>query len=398
VSVRYGSGRYVHLEFFVTQPLETLIGKRARFIAGKQQHQDPSNSKCLYLAEKNVAYPERDEIAALEYFLEHFVWGKHQRTDEERPYPFGIYGADSWFTNRFAKRDPLEGAVSRPGRPSQCRMWRTFDYTTYFALYYNMYRIARQDPGMAKYLDAAGYLRRAFGTARAFFEVPYSIRMEGGWSFSGWTDWAYTIGNFHEKYLLAIIDALEKEGLQAQADYLRDQWEKKVKYFLYDEPHPFISEMPADSTAYESTCAIARYILSHTLKPDEKLWQNKNSGKWYSHPKIAPAVHREFLRRQLLANLACRGWLEASCYHYGSDIRGCGSAFYTPSYMSQMGGWSILDQGLFFEEQPAELIRLGYGSMLSSWALLNAGTAESDHGYWYPGIRHDGAAGWGFFP
>jgi len=439
LTLRYGGGRHVHLEFFVTQPLETLIKKRARFIAEKQQHRDPSkwydglfslwdvrmpegqnllgpdnlggqhpyavsgsddpsNSKCLYLSEKSVVYPDRKQVAALEYFLEHFVWGKHQRTAEEKPFPFGIYGSDSWFSNRFAKRDPLDGAVSRPGGHSQCRMWRTFDYTTYFALYYNMYRIARQNPGMVRYLDAAGYLRRAFGTARAFFEVPYSIRMEGGWSFTGWPDWAYTIGNFHEKYLLPIIDAMEEEGLRSEADYLCGQWEKKVKYFLYDEPYPFISEMPVDSTAYESSYVIAKYALRHGLKLDERLWQDKNSGKWYSHPRIDPAVHEAFLRRQLLANLACRGWLETSYYHYGSDFRGCGSAHYTLSYMSQMGGWSILDHGLYFEDKPAELIRLGYGSMLSSWALLNAGTAESDYGHWYPGQRHDGAVGWGFFP
>ncbi|MBN1443416.1 MAG: hypothetical protein JXA90_11965 [Planctomycetes bacterium] len=36
--------------------------------------------------------------------------------------------------------------------------------------------------------------------------MPHNIRMEGGWSFTGWTDWAYSIGNFHEKYLLAIMN------------------------------------------------------------------------------------------------------------------------------------------------------------------------------------------------
>jgi len=439
LTVRCAGGRETHLEFFVTQPLETVIRKRAAFIARKQQHRnpakwydglfslwdvrlpegqnllgpdnlggqhpyavsgsdDPSNSKCIYLAEKNVAYPEAAEIEALEYFLRNFVWGKHQRTDQERPYPFGIYGSDSWHQNRFANRDPLAKGVSRPGGPSQCRMWRSFDYTTYFALYYNMYRIAKQHPSLCPYLDAAGYLQRAYGTARAFFEVPYNIRMEGGWAFTGWTDWAYTIGNFHEKYLLGIIEALEREGQQQKADALRGEWEKKVKYFLYDDPLPFVSEMPVDSTAYESTYAIARYALTHGLKPDEKLWRDKNTGTWYSHPKIDPKVHQEFLQRQLLANLACRGWLETSYGHLGSDFRGCGGSFYCLSYMSQMGGWAILDHALRFERDPAPLARLGYAAMLSSWALVNAGTPETNYGFWHPGERHDGAVGWGFMP
>lgn len=432
LTVRWGDGNAMFLEFFVTEPLETLIKKRAAFIATRQQHRDPakwydglfslwdvrlppgknllgpdnlggqhpyavsgsddpSNSKCIYLAEKNAVYPEPREVEALEYFIEHFVWGKHQRTDKEFPYPYGIYGSDSWFANRFARRDPLEQGISRPGGPSQCRMWRTFDYTTYFALYYDMYRIAKRHPGLCHYLDAAGYRERAFGTARAFFEVPYNIRMEGGWAFTGWTDWAYKIGNFHEKYLLKIIAALEREGQKAKADYLRSQWEKKVKFFIYDDPYPFISEMPVDSTAYESCYAIARYALTHGLKPDERLWHDKNTGRWYSHPRIDPQCHRAFLHRQLAANLACRGWLETAYYHLGSDFRGCGSSFYCLSYMSQMGGWAILDQALNFERDPAPLVRLGYAAMLSSWALVNSG-------FWHPGKRHDGAVGWGFMP
>jgi hypothetical protein len=36
--------------------------------------------------------------------------------------------------------------------------------------------------------------------------------MEGGWSFTGWVYWQYTVGNFHEKYLLPLIAAIEAAG------------------------------------------------------------------------------------------------------------------------------------------------------------------------------------------
>jgi len=408
--VHYGDGRTMLLEFFVTEPLETLIRKRASFIVRNQQHKDPakwydglyslwdrnqapgrnllgpdntggqhlyavsgsddpSNSKCLLVAEKNAAYPDSGEVASLEYFVRNFVWGKHQRTDRETPYPYGIYGSDSWMQNRFADRDPLKEGISRPGGPSASRMWRTFDYTTYFALYYNLYRIARQDPGLLKDLTAEECLERAYGTARAYFEVPAGIRMEGGWSFTGWVYWQYTVGNFHEKYLLPLISALEAEGHKDKAHFLRGEWEKKVKYFIYDSRYPYASEMPIDSTAYESTYAAARYALTHGLKPDTNLWRDRNQDKWYSHPVIDAARHREFLERQHLANLACRGVLEANYWSLGSDFRGCGSASYTLSYMSQMGGWSVLDYALRYDDDPAGNLRLGYASMLSSWAL-----------------------------
>ena len=439
LTVHYAGGRSLPLEFFVTEPLETLIRKRAAFIAKNQQHReptkwydglfslwdrrqpdggnrlgpdhlggqppyavsgsdDPSNSKCLLVAEKNVAYPDAAEVAALEYFVEHFVWGKHQRTDAETPYPYGIYGADSWQQNRFADRDPLDKGISRPGGPSACRMWRTFDYPTYFALYYDLYRIAKQRPDLVRELDAAGYLERAYGTARAYFEVPAAIHMEGGWSFTGWVYWQYTVGNFHEKYLLPLIAALEAEGLQAKADHLRAEWEKKVKYFIYDNPRPFASEMPVDSTAYESTYAAAKYALEVPLKPDTNLWHDRNLQKWFSHPIIQPRRHEEFLLRQHLANLACRGVLEANYWSLGSDFRGCGSASYTLSYMSQMGGWAVLDYALRYDADPAANLRLGYAAMLSSWALMNTGDARSNYGFWTPGARHDGAMSWGFQP
>ena len=359
---------------------------------------DPSNGKCLLVAEKNIAFPDAAEIAALEYFVKHFVWGKQQRTGAEKPYPCGVYGADSWRQNRFTDRDPLDEGISRPGGPSQCRMWRTFDYTTYFALYFDLYRIAKQRPDLVKELDAAGYLERAYGTARAYFEVPAAIRMEGGWSFTGWVYWQYTVGNFHEKYLLPLIAALETEGQKAKADFLRVEWEKKVKYFIYDNPWPFAFEMPIDSTAYESTYAAGKYAVEHGLKPDTNLWYDRNVKKSFSHPAIDPHRHEEFLRRQHWANLACRGVLEANYWSLGSDFRGGGSASYTLSYMSQMGGWAVLDYALRHDPNPSDNLRLGYASMLSAWALMNSGDRASHFGFWTPGPLHDGAMSWGFQP
>ena len=53
-----------------------------------------------------------------------------------------------------------------------------------------------------------------------------------------------------------------------KADYLRSEWEKKVKYFVYDDPYPFRSEYAFDRTAFESTYALAKYGATHDMKPD----------------------------------------------------------------------------------------------------------------------------------
>jgi hypothetical protein len=71
---------------------------------------------------------------------------------------------------------------------------------------------------------------------------------------------------------------------------------------------------------------------------------------------------------------------------------------YLLSYMSQMGGWAVLDYAMHFAKDPTEYLRLGYASSLSSWALVNSGTEESGYGYWFPSENNDGATGGGFMP
>ena len=63
-----------------------------------------------------------------------------------------------------------------------------------------------------------------------------------------------------------------------------------------------------------------------------------------------------------------------------------------------MGGWAVQDYALNYAQNPVPYLRLGYASYLSSWALLNSGTAESNYGYWFPGKENDGGAGGGFEP
>ncbi|HET7221203.1 MAG TPA: hypothetical protein VFJ02_24275, partial [Vicinamibacterales bacterium] len=96
------------------------------------------------------------------------------------------------------------------------------------------------------------------------------------------------------------------------------------------------------------------------------------------------------------SSLAALRGLETTYYQLGSDYRG--NLTYLLSYMSQMGGWSILDYALRFATDPTDYLRLGYASSLSSWALVNSGTPETNYGYWFPGKANDGAAGGGFMP
>ena len=417
-----------YLQFFVTEPLETMIKKRSDFITKNQFYNDkskwfdgliglwdmkkksspnPDNThglqdymvsggddcfKAPLLSRKNSIYPNDEEIKIIEYYLENYVWGKHQRTDKENPYPYGIHGGENWYVNRNNEIGFGSGGLG------QDRMWRSFDYPHLVLVYLKMYEIAKNYPDKCNYLTSGEYLDRSFKTAVAFFEVPISIEMKKPWDFNGFPTWAYTQGNFNEKVIPKLIKTLQVEKRNSDAEKIKNEWEKKVKYFIYDHDFPFGSEMFFDATAFESTHAIAKYAMSEGINPDDKLWQDPNTKEWYSHPEIKFEDISHFMHRQMQGNIACRGWLEMNFNQFGSDIRAGGNSSYNLSYMSQIGGWAVLDYGLNYSKNMYDHINLGYASILSSWALLNSGDEKNDFGHWFKGIENDGAVGWAYEP
>jgi hypothetical protein len=405
LTIRYGDNQRTFLEFFVTEPVETLIRKRAAFLVSKQVKDSskwydglyaewnlssqtlvtPDNydqlvgfvryevaaddsglSRPAYLAAKNAVHPVQSEVASLDYYINHFVWGGLQRTTNET-HAYGIYGVQDWYTNRHS---------SDPGRNGQLHIWRAYDYPHIVTMYYGMYQVAKHHPEITTELTAKEYLRRAYGTAIAMFTVPSQVE---GWS-------AYETGFMNEMVISDLIEDLKSDGLTAEAAELRKHWETKVNYFAGGDRDLFASEYAFDSTGFESLQALARYALQHadTLGT--------------TNPAAYARQARRFMDAQMKANIFCRGWLEPAYYHYGSDYRGAAGDRYLLSYMAQMGGWAVLDYALYYATNAADYLQLGYASALSSWALMNTGTPESNYGYWYPGAANDGGAGGGFEP
>lgn len=417
LNIHYNEGEKTILEFFSTEPIETLISKRSSFITRKQQIRDstkwynglysqwdmsdttlrspdntdgfdffygffiagddPALGKPPYVAAKNVFYPDDYEISSLEYYIKNYVWGGLQRTDNELPNPYGIYSVPSWYVSR----NPELFAGIRNNTLDKMNICRNYDYPHIVMMYYHMYEIARYYPDKVKYLDAQGYLERAYQTAKAMFIYPYEIYP--------WED-TYKWGLMNELVILPLIKELEQNGRIDEAGFLRKEWEKKVKYFVYDDKYPFHSEYCTGSTAMESGYAFAKYGILNEMKPDSNLWFDTNLKKWWSHPEVKREDSQLFMDRLLSANLALRGSLIPSYYNLGTTSSLC--------YRSRMGGLGILDFGLEFADKPWDWLQIGYASYLGSFALINSGTSESKYGYWYPGKENDGAMGWTFNP
>jgi len=395
LTVNFGRKQYAVLEFFVTEPLVTVIRKRAAFISAHQQHRDPGKwwnglfsewdmvkkvlrspedrdgladyilasddpalCKAPFVAMKNVDYPAASEIESVEYYLKNFVWGKLQMTDQEK-YPYAVYGIDNWKINRESKPQDRYGWVDH--------VWRPYDYPHVICLYWSMYQVAKYYPELVHYLTRDEYLERAYGTALAFYRYPKQI---ANWSTN-------ELGHYNELVVVELIRELEATGRKEQAAALRKYWESKVEYFVNDQPDLFYSEYPFDPTAFESTGAFAHYAIEELKKPATTL-------------KVKPADLDRFVQEQLACNISTRGYLEPAYWQLGVEGN--------MRYMSQMGGWSILDYGLYYAKNPYPYLRLGYAAILSSWALVNSGTSETNYGFFYPGKENDGAAGSAFVP
>ena len=137
---------------------------------------DPGLSKAPYLAEKNVTFPDRKEIESLEYYIKNFVWGGLQRRDDERPYPYGVYGTPNWFVNRDPARrkdyaEQLANGATAMRDLDKEHVWRSYDYPHVVMLYFHMYQIAKRYPEMSKYLDAAGLPQSRVGDGARVLHV-----------------------------------------------------------------------------------------------------------------------------------------------------------------------------------------------------------------------------------
>ncbi len=398
LTVTYGNSRTMYLEFFVTEPLETLINKRAAYLVSHQiitnkwysglfcdenmndaqlitpdnpdtlansfqlyeiASDDAGESRPAYMATKEAVFPLQPEVTALDYYISNFVWGGLQRTTNESS-SYGVYGITNW--NQLRTNNVLS-------------IGRGYDYPHIIDMYYEMYRVAKLHPEMTTYLSAQTYLTRAWGTAMAM------------WSYGGGQ--ATQVGLMNEMVIPNLISALQAEGMTSQAASLRANWESKVAFYVGGNADLFASEYAFDSTGFESQEAYAKYAL-----------QNAGTSAAMGSGNVAAFLNEttNYMYTQITANVFDRGWLETAYYTYGSDYRGDMGDDYIVTYMSQMGGWGLLDFALNYATNSTDYLRLGYASYLNGWSTMNTGTPASNYGFWYPGAQYDGGCGGGFEP
>ena len=404
LTINYGDNQTMYLEFFVTEPIETLFKKRAAFLVSHQQWEgvtnwfdglfadwnendqvqnsplnydtisgfviyevasdDAGESRPAYMGEKESVYAMQSEVSALDLYITNFDWppgqtgGIQRKTNET--YSYGVYGIDNWHDLRAS--DTLS-------------LGRTYDYPHMVDMWFSMYKVAKYNPQITTAWAATNYLEAAWGTALAL----YTVAGAG----------PSTPGLMSEVVFTDLLDALHAEGMTNQESQLRPYWESKVAFYATGNPNLFGSEYGFDSTGFEATEAFASYALKHA---------GSDAAMGSANPSRFRQQASNFMSTQISANMFDRGFLETAYYHYGSDFRAGGSDNFCLSYMTQMGGWGLLDYALNYATNFPDYLRLGYGSFLAGWGIMNTGTPASDYGFWYHGANNDGACGGGYEP
>ena len=348
IEIQYGKDEWTALVFNSIPQLETLIKKRADFIVKNQQVNDKKNERygafmmwdseekamvfkapapyfygCsdelgfadpLFLSIKNTRYPNEKEIAALERYIDEFLFGKIQ--DKK------TYGISLWYGNETWRHYRGSDTV------------RSFNYPHVFNIYYCMYLTGKYY-ALTKTRSPIQYLKMSYKTAIAF----YSLKMIAGDS--------YTTGNMGASMLLKILCALEEEGMRKEHDKLKSFMLKSATYFS-KTMYPYGSEFSYDTTGLESVYFFRKYIAKKPDKAEDTL-------------RCALALrHRHPL------------WCQS-----GNDVRcGMGNGKYGErsrdeicfSYMAPLNGWAILDA--FEEKNDPLLIETGYAGILGCWSLV----------------------------
>lgn len=374
------SGRLSHVHLMFTEPIESLIKKRADWIVKHQIHKDPDSAlwnaivmaniatgeqvlsseeydgasgiECsladaLFLAEKNTIYPVLSEIQALDAYIRDFLLD-----DVQNPSDMSV------------------GSVlgEAPGLATYCG--RPLTYPHVVNLYHAMFRIAESYGETLERPEV--YLRRAVQTAVALYRF-------------GWRHYVRTVGLLGGSRMHDLLADLHRIGFAAEAVRIQEIIDAKAQQ-LVKQGYPYAGESVLDTSGFEEVFRAAMYLNDD-----------------------------EHMERTMRCAFAARS-LAPSWWWYGSDKRSWDGADSTPLHAlidrgeACLAHTTISNAQIFFESLdrdylavPDAYMRLAFGGMMGPWSLIRSDGAASmcycpdlsskHHGY----NAFTGACGLGYF-
>lgn len=350
VTVNYGAGEKIALQFWVIEKPGDAVQRHATFMVEKTQIHSPGafNDKIFddwmmdtrsrrnaftghagftywmgwgddwgythaqFLAEKNAMMPVASEIKALDDYLEVAVWGsimKNNHTD---------FRLHNW--------------LSVPGFTDD--FTRGYAYPHVYNTFFSMYKIAKLHPDVTTFRNSAlTYLKRAYGVMNSLYAFA--------------NNYNFDTGLMGELTTPEIIAALEAEGLTAEAAKIRGYMATKWNNFK-GNAYPYGSEYNYDNTGEEAVYTLA---------------------KMNNSPAIQAKINDK--------TRACRGW-QPVWYHYGVPVTICGENWWQFQYTVSLAGAAMDDWMRYHSLTPDLDARSVYAAKLGNFTAINSGQISSD--------------------
>lgn len=283
LSITYRDGTLQTISYFVTKPERQTVADLGHFLTTKQWFDDPSDpfhrnpsaitydrqadkqvtqdgrvwiaglsdeagaGSWLAVAMKEFGQPDQQEIEKYEQFVDHVLWGGIQYSDG--PQQYGVrkslfyYQPDQLPAGYYSSAFDWKSWTSWSQKQSQA-VDRSFNYPHVAAAYWILYRLARDQQGLVTNHPWQWYLDHAYQTTMAMMKfAPYYTQF----------------GQMEGDVFVAILQDLQHEGMTDQAKAMEAAMRGRAEHWN-QEPYPFGSEMPWDSTGQEEVYAWTKYF------------------------------------------------------------------------------------------------------------------------------------------
>ena len=350
VEISYGDGKKTTLQFYIMDNVDDALELHAEFVTEKTQVNAPGeiydklfddwmmDTKSVrgiykgyfgwgddwgfthgeYLAEKNVYQPVKEQIEALDEYLDTFIWNSLMREHHED------YLVNDW----------LDDEPNNTGQGVNRGYAYLHVYNTYFA----MYEIAEKYPDIVDYIeDKDTYLLRTYSIMKALYDNNIAYAWDGLMGESTTPD---------------IIAALQREGYYTEAQYVINRMGQKYNIFKNNK-YPYGSEYTYDNTGEEAVYTLAK--LNNNLAMMENINAKTRACRgvqpiWYHYGNPTTICGENWWNFQYTASLA------GYC----------------------MDDWLRLQDNGMTEEEMADAARVNYAGKLANLTSINSGQIDAD--------------------
>jgi len=196
---------------------------------------------------KQIVEPNKDEIGKLQQFVDGVVWGGLQYKDGDRKYGVRkslFYYQPDEFPAGFYRSDFDWSTWTSWNKKASEQTDRSFDYPHVAALYWVLYRLARNHQGLVTNHPWDWYLNQAYETSVAMTKYAPDLA---------------SFGQMEGSVFVQILGDLRTEGMNDQASDLESKMRARAEHWR-KQAYPFGSEMPWDSTGQEEVYDWTKYF------------------------------------------------------------------------------------------------------------------------------------------